>query len=401
MARGNGEGSIRYLAASNRYQYRISYKDKDGNTRRKSFYASKAADARKKGREWLSFYESSNKSADINPMLDDWIRIWLDVYMKNSVRPSTLEKYACCLDPVGKAFKGIRLNKLNPTALQQFFQQQLFSGGRKKQGLAPVTVRNQRRYLTSCIDMAIKLGLTNSNPAKLTMPPKVEKKEIHPLSELEVQRLLDVAQDQVEKAKASANIGDWMGAADLYIGVMIAVYTGMRLGEIMALKWGDFNVHTSFLSVQRSKSDVKGQSITSPKTGNGRKIQIGSNLVHALKQHKKIQLSYRENVGNLYENCDWIIGGLFGHGYNKRHYSSRKFQKLLKDAKIMRHIRFHDLRHTHATLLLLAGINPKIVQERLGHASIDMTLDTYSHLTLANQGAAVTALDSIIDPSDA
>lgn len=67
----------------------------------------------------------------------------------------------------------------------------------------------------------------------------------------------------------------------------------------------------------------------------------------------------------------------------------------------MRHIRFHDLRHTHATLLLLAGINPKIVQERLGHASIDMTLDTYSHLTLANQGVAVTALDSIIDPSDA
>ena len=67
----------------------------------------------------------------------------------------------------------------------------------------------------------------------------------------------------------------------------------------------------------------------------------------------------------------------------------------------MRHIRFHDLRHTHATLLLLAGINPKIVQERLGHASIDMTLDTYSHLTLANQGAAVTALDSIIAPSDA
>lgn len=208
MARGNGEGSIRYLAASNRYQYRISYKDKDGNTRRKSFYASKAADARKKGREWLSFYESSNKSADINPMLDDWIRIWLDVYMKNSVRPSTLEKYVCCLDPVGKAFKGIRLNKLNPTALQQFFQQQLFSGGRKKQGLAPVTVRNQRRYLTSCIDMAIKLGLTNSNPAKLTMPPKVEKKEIHPLSELEVQRLLDVAKDQVEKAKASTNIVD-------------------------------------------------------------------------------------------------------------------------------------------------------------------------------------------------
>lgn len=396
MARGNGEGSIRYLAASNRYQFRICYKDKDGKTHRKSFYAPKATEARKKGREWLDFYENSNKSADINPMLDDWIQAWLNIYMKNAVRPSTLEKYRSCLTPVSIAFKGIRLNKLTPTALQQFFQQQLFSGGQKEQGLSPVTVRNQRRYLASCIDMAIKLGLTNTNPVKLTMPPKVEKKEIYPLSEVEVQKLLEVAKNHVEDAKTSSNIGFVISASDIYIGVMIAVYTGMRLGEIMALKWSDFNVNTSFLSVQRSKSDVKGQSITSPKTGVGRKIQIGSDLIYALKQHKEIQLAYRRKIGTLYENHDWIIAGLFGNGYNKRHYSSRKFQQLLKEAQILRHIRFHDLRHTHATLLLLAGINPKIVQERLGHASIDMTLDTYSHLTLANQSAAVTALDSIM-----
>lgn len=236
MARGNGEGSIRYLAARNRYQFRICYKDKDGKTHRKSFYAPKAAEARKKGREWLNFYENSNKSTDINPMLDDWIQAWLNIYMKNAVRPSTLEKYRSCLTPVSIAFKGIRLNKLTPTALQQFFQQQLFSGGQKEQGLSPVTVRNQRRYLASCIDMAIKLGLTNTNPVKLTMPPKVEKKEIHPLSEVEVQKLLKVAKNHVEDAKTSSNIGFVISASDIYIGVMIAVYTGMRLGEIMALK---------------------------------------------------------------------------------------------------------------------------------------------------------------------
>ena len=397
MARGNGEGSIRYLRESNRYQYRISYKDKDRKSHRKSFYAKKATEARKKGREWLEFYENSNKSAEINPTLDQWINIWLTTYVRQSVRPSTLEKYTSCLLPISKAFQDVHLSNLDPTSLQQFFQQQLLRGGHKKQGLSPLTVRNQRRYLSSCIDMAIRLGLTNKNPVKLTIPPKVEKSEIHPLSETEVNTLLNVAIDGLKAAKNSENLGDIIGSADLYIGVMIALYTGMRLGEIMALKWSDFNVDMAFLSVQRSKSDVPGQSITSPKTGNGRKIQIGEHLIKALKEHKVIQQSYCQKLGDAYENHNWIIGGLFGRGYNKRHFSSRKFQHLLKKANITRHIRFHDLRHTHATLLLLAGINPKIVQERLGHASIDMTLDTYSHLTLANQGSAVNVLDSIIN----
>ena len=114
-------------------------------------------------------------------------------------------------------------------------------------------------------------------------------------------------------------------------------------------------------------------------------------------EHKKLQQEYKKILGNLYKDDGWIIGGLFGDGYNKRHYSSRKFQQLVKKAQIVRHIRFHDLRHTHATLLLLSGINPKVVQERLGHASVDMTLDTYSHLTLANQGSAVQALDTMMD----
>ena len=387
---------MRYLEGRKRYQYRISYKDQQGKSHRKSFYGEKAADARKQAKEWLEFYEKTNKSSDINPAIDHWIHTWLMIYMKDAVRPSTLDKYACCLKPVMSAFKGVRLNQLEVSELQQFFQQQLFSGGRKEQGLSPITVRNQRRYLSSCIDMAVRLGLTNRNPVKLTTPPRVEKAENNPLSELEVKALLRVAKSNVEEARNSDNIGRLISEEELYIGVMIAVYTGMRLGEIMALKWSDFNITTAFLSVQRSKSDVKGQNITNTKTGHGRKIQIGIELVDALKEHKRLQGEYKKILGSAYEDQNWIIGGLFGKGYNKRHYSSRKFQKLLKEVNIIRHIRFHDLRHTHATLLMLAGVNPKIVQERLGHSSIDVTLDTYSHLTLANQSIAVDALERVI-----
>jgi integrase len=398
--RGNGEGSMFYDEKFHRYQYRVSYIDKYGKLHRKAFYAGKASEARRKAKEWLEFYNQSNKEPSSNPVINKWIQTWLETYVKGIVRPATYEKYVSCLRPVMKTFKDMKLNKLDPTLLQQFFQQQLFSGGKNEQGLSPITVRNQRRYLSSCIDMAVRLGITAKNPVKLTKPPKVEKSEIHPLSEIEVERVLAVALENLENVKSKDNWGDIMSEADLYIGVMIAVFTGMRLGEIMALKWSDLSVNTSFVSVQRSKSDVKGQDITSPKTGNGRKIQIGEALLEALKQHKVLQKTHRKIVGNAYTNNDWIIGGSFGNGYNKRHYSSRKFQKLLKQAKIIRHIRFHDLRHTHATLLLLAGVNPKIVQERLGHASIDMTLDTYSHLTLANQEIAVSALDTIFNKKE-
>ena len=202
------------------------------------------------------------------------------------------------------AFEGVRLNQLEVSELQQFFQQQLFSGGRKEQGLSPITVRNQRRYLSSCIDMAVRLGLTNRNPVKLTTPPRVEKAENNPLSELEVQALLRVAKTNVEEARNSDNIGRLISEEELYIGVMIAVYTGMRLGEIMALKWSDFKVSTASLYVQRSKSDVKGQNITNTKTGHGRKVQIGIELVDALKEHKRIQIEYKKTLGNAYEDHD-------------------------------------------------------------------------------------------------
>lgn len=174
-----------------------------------------------------------------------------------------------------------------------------------------------------------------------------------------------------------------MVAADLYIDIYIALETGMRLGETMALRWSDI-VIDSYITVQRSKSEVKEQNITSPKTGIGRKIQISQRLISALKEHQKIQNTYKKELEDLYENDYRIIGGLLGKGFHARHYSSRLFKQLLQRARINRRVRFHDLRHTHATLLLLSGVNPKIVQERLGHSSINVTLDIYSHVALAD-----------------
>ncbi|MDU4416414.1 MAG: site-specific integrase [Veillonella parvula] len=185
-----------------------------------------------------------------------------------------------------------------------------------------------------------------------------------------------------------------MVSVDLYIGIYIALETEMRLGKIMALRWNDI-VIDSYTTIQRPKSEVKEQNITSPKTGIGREIQISQGLISALKEYQKIQNTYKKELEDLYENDYRIIGGLLGKGFHACHYSSRLFKQLLHRAGINRRIRFHDLRHTHATLLLLLGVNPKIVQERLGHSSINVTLDIYSHVALADQAIAITALDKL------
>lgn len=162
----------------------------------------------------------------------------------------------------------------------------------------------------------------------------------------------------------------------------------------MVLRWSDI-VIDFYITVHRSKSEVKEQNITSPKTKIGRKIQISQRLISALKEHKRIQNAYKKELEDLYENDYRIIGGLLDKGFHARHYSSRLFKQLLQRAEIDRRIRFHDLRHTHTTLLLLSGVNPKIVQERLGHSSINVTLDTFPHVALADQDATINALDKL------
>ena len=392
--RSNGEGSIFHDKKRNHYVVRLTYEDSLGIKKRKHIYAATAAEAKHKAKEWKKASLSTDNKLTKNPLVGEWIDEWLETYVKNAVRPATYKIYKVCLAPIKQAFSKYRLDQLEPTQLQNYFNKQLAHGGRNRTGLSPFTVRNQRRYFANCIDTALKLGLTNKNPVRLTKSPKQTKTEIQPLSQYEAQTLIKQAQQELEEAKTIKNSHKIMVSADLYIGIYIALETGMRLGEIMALRWSDI-VIDSYITVQRSKSEVKEQNITSPKTGIGRKVQISQRLISALKEHKRIQNAYKKELEDLYENDYRIIGGLLGKGFHARHYSSRLFKQLLQRAGIDRRIRFHDLRHTHATLLLLSGVNPKIVQERLGHSSINVTLDIYSHVALADQAVAISALDKL------
>jgi integrase len=195
-------------------------------------------------------------------------------------------------------------------------------------------------------------------------PPREQKKEIRPLKEEEVKRLLKVVQ------------GDKLEA--LYI---LAITTGMRLGELLGLRYEDIDLQAGTLQVKRT---VFNGQIEAPKTLKGkRSIKLTQTSIKALQKHQKVS--------------EWVFSTKVGTPISVHNLHNRSWKPLLNKTGLPLDTRFHDLRHTCATLLLTKGVHPKIVQELLGHSSISITLDTYSHGLPNMQEKAVRAMEDIFE----
>ena len=181
---------------------------------------------------------------------------------------------------------------------------------------------------------------------------------------------------------------------------MLAIYTGLRQGELLGLKWDDVDLEDGSLQVRRTLSITKsGPVFTSPKTaGSRRSVKLTSKAIAALKSHLERQLGEMDKVGSLWSPGDadgLIFASETGEPLDRRVVTKLKFKPLLKRAGLPE-IRFHDLRHTCATLLLTRNVNPKIVSEMLGHASIAITLDTYSHVLPNMRDRAADAMEEAL-----
>ncbi len=161
---------------------------------------------------------------------------------------------------------------------------------------------------------------------------------------------------------------------------VLAVTAGLRIGELLGLKWEDIDLDTETLCVRRTRSQAKsGPTFTAPKNGKGRSIRLTRRAVEALKSHKAAQNTERLKLGDLWQDNGLVFCTHAGKPLDFRNLTTASFKPLLKKAGLP-DVRFHDLRHTCATLLLSRGHHPKLVQELLGHASVAMTLDRYSHV---------------------
>ena len=319
----------------------------------------------------------------------EWAKIWLNDYAKPHIRPRTFEKYESCLKLyIIPKFGTVPLTELNARALQQHLNSLMIDGRRDGQSLSASTVRATRRYFCMCMDDAVKSGLVTQNIVRLTKPPKLTHKEIVVLAKEEVTKLVDEAK----------KIDHPFMSIMMPVLISLTAHTGLRQGEVFGLKWEDLDFDKSSLSVRRSLAHVigKGAVFQEPKTKNSRRrlLLLGEDVV-MLRQYKKWQEQYADELGDLFEHSDLVFTSSYGKPISPTNFSRRYFKPLVVACGIDENFTFHGLRHTHATLLLKQGVSPKIVQERLGHSSIKVTLDTYSHVVPDMQQQAVLALEEI------
>jgi integrase len=230
-------------------------------------------------------------------------------------------------------------------------------------GLSPQTVVHYHRVLKQALAIAVRWGDLSRNPSDLIDPPRVERKPPAIMDESAVFDML---------AKLAGN--------RVQIPAMLAVATGMRRGEILAVRWSDVDIERGMLSITRSLEQAgKEIRFKDTKSRRGRRqIALPEFAIEALRRHKAAQNEIRLRTGNWYKNHDLVVYCPNGAPW-KPNLLTPAWGQALASRKIP-HIRFHDLRHGHASYLLRLGVHPKIVSERLGHSTVGITLDTYSHV---------------------
>lgn len=299
----------------------------------------------------------------------EYLDHWLEAAVKPRVSPRTYADYTGLITRYIEPELGSRrLSAVSPIEIQSFYGKLL------NKGLSARTVRYVHSVLRNALSQAVKWRYLHQNPAVFVGLPKLQSSEMVALSTDEVQQFLGAARGSRH---------------ELLFNVLLA--TGLRPGEALGLQWQDIDFTAMSLSVVRSVSrNGNGQvTLASPKTMKSRRrLPIPASLGAMLLQEKELRDIQAEQTQ--------IFTTEKGEIFHPDNFPRRHFKDLIERAGINRRVRLYDLRHTHATLLLLAGVHPKVVSERLGHSSITLTLDTYSHVLPSMQQDASDRLENML-----
>jgi integrase len=236
--------------------------------------------------------------------------------------------------------------------------------------------------LHAALQLAVRTELVGRNVADAVQPPRLTRPELHPPSPGEAVRLLDAAAARDEPLLAY---------------FVLAVYTGCRPGELLALKWADVDWERARLRVRRNLTQVRGRrpTLAEPKTARGRRVlSLPPEPLAALRAHRARQAQDRLLLREDYADADLVFCARTGTPLLPSNVV-RSFKRLLGCAGLRPTIRLYDLRHANATAMLAAGVHPKVASERLGHAGVTLFMDTYSHLLPELEAGAATALQDV------
>lgn len=374
--RANGEGSIR-KRPDGRWEgrYTAGRNPETG----KAIYKNVLGGSQAEVKEKLKRAIEENKGLDIvkaeKYTVGRWMEVWFENYAQIKVRPSSHSTYRGYIENhIKPAIGNIPLGKLTALDVQRFYKKLLTEGRVERKesenqpkGLSAKTVRNIHQILSSAMELSKQQKLIAANPAEGCALPKVEHREMQTLT-------ADQLNAFFREAKAS-------GVFELYY---IELATGLRRGELLGLKWEDIDLEQGTLTVRRQVARINGDVTEAPlKTKNSyRSVSIGADAVEILK-------AQREKVGGEY-----VFPSASG-GPISPDSVLNMLHRVLKRANLPK-VRFHDLRHTFATLALQNGVDVKTVSGMLGHYSAGFTLDTYAHVTTAAQRQAANVMGNLL-----
>lgn len=366
--RANGEGSI-HERKDGRWCASIGI----GKGKRKHFLGRTRAEVSKQLNAALDQREKGTLVTGPKQTVRQYFLQWLDA-VRPSLRVRTVVRYEQFVRlHVLPDLGSLTLTKLSPQHLQRLYTSRIDAG------LSPTTVNHLHALIHKALSNAVRWGAVHRNVADLVDPPRHQHFEITTLNAAQTREFLDSA------------VGNRLEA--LFV---LAVTTGMRQGELLGLRWRDVDLDAGTLQIRGSmQATPDGLRIMEPKTpGSRRQVLLSKQPVEALRRHRVAQAAERLRIGAAWGDKELVFCSATG-GPMTPSGLRRSYEPLLKRAGLRR-MRFHDLRHTSATLLLGRGVHPKVVSEMLGHTRISTTLDLYSHVSMTMQQQAADAFDAIL-----
>jgi integrase len=376
-------GHIRQRSAGS-FEIRYSLGTDAATGKRRMVTTTVKGNRRAAGKELRRLLRALDTGEHVDPTrmtVRQWLLTWLGA-VSTEISPKSHERYLEIVENfLVPALGNLPLVKLAPSHIQEAYNKWATGGRRdgKKGGLSPLTRRYIHSIVRSALGRAVEQQLLARNPADAFKKrlPKVERKGMAILTPEQSACLLEATKE-----------------TSVYWPTLIALSTGMRRGEILALRWTNVDLDRGAARVVESLEQTKaGLRFKAPKTEKTRAITLPAFAVEELRQLRRQQAEEMLSVGVRQTGQSLVCARADGEPMQPRSVT-HEFAKQVSRVKGLPRVRFHDLRHSHATQLLLSGVHPKVAQERLGHSTITTTLDLYSHVTDTMQSEAAERLDA-------
>lgn len=381
-----------YQRPDGRWTAQVSTGYSNGKRSRKTVYGRTAAECRKKLIEVLHGQQNGQAPMDERTTLATFLPRWLD-NIAPSLRPHTRRFYGdqARLHIIPK-LGGLPISRITPEQVQHFVN------AKSAEGLSPRMVRHLRGTLRAALNQAVEWQLIARNPAAARIRlPQLNEREVNALTADEVKALLSVSATDAY----SVSVGEkQLTRHKLHALWVVAVYLGLRQSEILGLRWSSIDWTNVTLRVDKQLQRVDGRLVlTEPKTkGSVRTLPMPPTVAAALRDHAALQDVAKQEAArlgnNVYRMDGYVFATAIGTPIDPRNLI-REWHALLKRAKLRR-IRFHDLRHTAATLMLSAGVDIKLVAETLGHRDATMVLKVYGHVLPHQRNEAAQKMEAIL-----